>query len=50
MKRILCERQKPVFATHYMNGAIIVDNGKINPIGSVSTFESTDDRQMSVSF
>ena len=38
IKRILSERQKPVFATHYMNGAIIMDNGKTNLIGSVSKF------------
>ena len=37
--RILSEKQKPVFATHCMNGAIIVDNGKIAPIGNVSKFD-----------
>lgn len=39
IKRILSERQKPVFATHFMNGAIIVDSGKIHLIGSVSKFD-----------
>ena len=39
IKRVLFEKHKTVFATHFMNGAIIVDNGKINLIGKVSKFD-----------
>ena len=39
IKRVLCEKHKPVYATHFMNGAIIVDNGTIKPIGKVSIFD-----------
>ena len=38
IERVLSERHKPVFATHFMQGAIIVDNGKIELIGKVSEF------------
>ena len=39
IQRVLCEKHKTVFATHYMNGAIIVEHGKINLIGKVSKFD-----------
>lgn len=39
IKRILCEKHKPVYATHSMSGAIIVDNGTVKPIGKVSVFD-----------
>ena len=39
IKRVLREKHKPVFATHYMSGAIVVNNGEINLIGSVSKFD-----------
>ncbi len=38
IRRILREKQKPVFATHFMGGAIIVNNDKIDVIGNVSKF------------
>lgn len=44
IKRVLSEKQKPVFATHYMNGAIIVNNVKTNLIGSVSEFDCPQNR------
>ncbi len=39
IKRVLREKNKPVYAIHYMNGAIVADNGKIRLIGKVSRFE-----------
>jgi len=39
IKRILREKHKPVYATHFMNGAIIVDNGTVKSIGKVSIFD-----------
>ena len=42
IRRILREKQKPVFATHDMRGAIIVNHGKIDFIGNVSRFYPDD--------
>ena len=39
IRRILREKQKPVFATHFMSGAIIVNNDNIDLIGNVSKFD-----------
>lgn len=39
IERVLREKQKPVYATHFMNGAILVDNGTVKTIGTVSRFE-----------
>ena len=36
--RVLREKRKPVFATHFMSGAIIVNDGKIERIGNVTEF------------
>lgn len=38
IKRVLAERNKTVYATSFMNGAIIVDNGDIKLLGDVKTF------------
>ncbi len=39
IQRVLAEREKTVYATAFMSGAIIVDNGKIKLLGNVKTFE-----------
>ena len=39
IKRVIHERNKPVYATHYMNGAIVVNDGKIKLIGEISRFD-----------
>lgn len=38
IRRVLQERQKPIYATRHNNAAIIVDNGKIQRLGDVQTF------------
>ena len=38
INRVLSERGKTVYATEFMAGAIIVDNGNIKLIGNVKTF------------
>lgn len=37
--RVIKERGKPVYATHFKKGAIIVDNGKLKCLGMVDTFK-----------
>ncbi len=44
IRRVLSEKQRPVYATHFMNGAILVDKEKIHLLGSVSTFDCPDPR------
>ena len=39
IRRILREKRKPVIATHFMSGAIIVNNDNIDLIGNVSKFD-----------
>ena len=39
IRRVLSEKRKTVFATHYMKGAIIVDDGTIDLAGTVSRFD-----------
>ena len=39
INRVLSERGKTVYATEFMSGAIIADNGKIKLLGNVKTFE-----------
>jgi len=39
INRVLSERGKTVYATEFMAGAIIVDNGNIKLLGNVKTFE-----------
>ena len=36
--RVIKERKKPVYAISYMNGAIIVDNGKMKLLGDVKRY------------
>lgn len=38
IKRVISEKQKPVFATMLMSGGIVVDGGKINLLGDVKEF------------
>ena len=38
INRVLSERGKTVYATEFMTGAIIVDNGNIKLLGNVKTF------------
>ena len=38
IRRVLSERGKTVYATAFMSGGIIVDNGNIKLIGDVKTF------------
>lgn len=38
IQRVLAERGKTVYATAFMSGAIIVDNGNIKLLGDVKTF------------
>lgn len=38
INRVISERGKPVYATNFRSGAIIVDNGKIKLVGNVRTF------------
>ena len=39
IERVLRERQKPVYATHEMGGAIVEENGNLECIGNVSVFD-----------
>lgn len=39
IRRVLEERKKTVYATSYMNGAIIVENGKIKLLGDVKEYK-----------
>lgn len=39
IRRILCEKRESVYATAFMKGALIVDNGRIEPIGEVLEFK-----------
>lgn len=39
IKRLLREKHKPVYAAHFMDGAIIVNNGIVKSIGKVSIFD-----------
>ena len=39
IRRVLKERGKTVYATAFKNGALLVDNGKIKPLGNVRTFK-----------
>ena len=38
IRRVLQERQKPLYATRHNNAAIIVENGKIQRLGDVQTY------------
>ena len=38
IERVLTERGKTVYATVFMSGGIIVDNGNIKLLGDVKTF------------
>lgn len=38
IRRVLTERNKPVYTTAHNNAAIIVDNGRIKPLGDVNVF------------
>lgn len=42
IQRVLAEKKKPVYATEYMSGAIIVDNGNVKTVGKVHVFQSTE--------
>lgn len=42
IQRILREKHQPVYATHFMCGAIVVGQGRIEPIGSVSLFTPSE--------
>ncbi len=41
IRRVIDERSKPVYATHYRQGAIVInrDNGQITLLGKVSVFQ-----------
>ena len=39
IRRVLREKRKPVYATAFMKGALIVDKGKIEPVGEVFKFD-----------
>jgi len=40
IRRVLSERKKTVYATQCMEGAILVDNGKVKLLGNVHIFEA----------
>ena len=43
IRRVLAERNKPVYATSLMKGAIVVDNETIELLGDVSIFDKVND-------
>lgn len=40
IERVISERKKPVYAIAFKAGAMLIDNGKIKPIGNVKLFRS----------
>lgn len=42
IKRVLKERKRTVYATEFMNGAIIVEDGNIRLLGDVKVFEPNE--------
>lgn len=46
IQKVLAERGKPVYATAVMDGAIIVDDGNIKPIGKVKRFDKIGQNQL----
>ena len=43
LRRVLREREKPVYATFNAKGGIIVENGRVTPVGEVLRFDKEGD-------